>query len=161
MSSNYTEESLLKAQVKARMIAAMKAKEHDKLPTLRLMLSLINNKEIEQGIKGKSDLDDAGVIAVLKSMVKSRENVIADYQKLGDTEAVQKEQAEIDIISEFLPQPYAAEEVAKIVAQTIKELSASSIKDMGKVMGAIAKRDDNVKIDKTLAAELIKKSLDG
>lgn len=138
------------------MLDAMRAKDAQKLSLIRLMLSFITNKEIDKGIKGSEDLGDADVIAVLKSMVKSREHVIAQYEQSNDTEAIEKERQEINLIKEFLPVQYDKEKLEAILEEIIEVTGATSIKDMGKIMSAISAREDNSSIDRSLVSAILK-----
>lgn len=149
----------LKMQIKAETIAAMKSKDKKKLSTLRLINTSITNKEIDLEIKGKEDLSDNEVISVLRSMVKSRENVIEIYEKVNDLDSVANEKAEIDIINTFLPILYNEEKTIAIAESAINETQSNSIKDMKKVMANIANRVDANSINKTLLAKIIKDKL--
>lgn len=146
-------------QIKAETIAAMKSKDKKKLSTLRLINTSITNKEIDLEIKGKEDLSDNEVISVLRSMVKSRENVIEIYEKVNDLDSVANEKAEIDIINTFLPILYNEEKTIAIAESAINETQSNSIKDMKKVMANIANRVDANSINKTLLAKIIKDKL--
>lgn len=149
----------LKMQIKAETIAAMKSKDKKKLSTLRLINTSITNKEIDLEIKGKEDLSDNEVINVLRSMVKSRENVIEIYEKVNDLDSVANEKAEIEIINTFLPILYNEEKTIAIAESAINETQSNSIKDMKKVMANIANRVDANNINKTLLAKIIKDKL--
>jgi len=149
----------LKNKIKAEIIAAMKAKDSNKLDILRLMSSFISNKEIALGIKGKEDLNDNEVMNILKSMVKSRENAIVEYEKINDTDSIANEKREIEIIVNFLPKPYNESETIAIVENIIKDINANSVKDTGKIMSVLNAREDANKFNKTLVAKIIKEKL--
>ena len=125
--------SALKKQIQDAVIAAMKAGEKDRLKIIRLMTSAIKQIEVDERI----ELDDARVIAVLDKMVKQRRESISQFKTAGRDDLVKQESYEIDIIQEFLPQALSEEEVDAIVNQAIEQTGASSIKDMGKVMGLV------------------------
>ena len=125
--------SELKKQIQASVITAMKSGEKERLKTLRLITSSMKQIEIDERI----ELDDARIIAILDKMVKQRRESISQFKTAGRNDLIAQENSEIDIIQEFLPQALSEEEVDDIVNQAIKKTSASSIKDMGKVMGLV------------------------
>ncbi|MGI2257846.1 GatB/YqeY domain-containing protein [Shewanella sp. GXUN23E] len=120
-------------QLKAEMKAALVAKEKARLGTIRMALAAIKQIEVDT----RESLDDDQVIAVLTKMVKQRRDSIAQYEAAGRSELAEAEAAEIKVIESFLPKPLTAEEVAAIIDATIAEVGASSMADMGKVMGAL------------------------
>ena len=128
-----SDSSELKQRIQSAVVAAMKAKDKQRLATIRLITSAIKQIEVDERI----ELDDARVIAVLDKMVKQRRESINQFKAGGRDELAAQEQAEIDIIQEFLPQPLTEEEINRIIDQAIAETGASSIKDMGKVMGLV------------------------
>ena len=123
----------LQKQIQGAAISAMKAGEKERLKTIRLMTSAMKQIEIDERI----ELDDARVIAILDKMVKQRRESISQFKTAGRDDLIKQEVYEIDIIQEFLPQALSEDEVDAIVNQAIKQTSASSIKDMGKVMGLV------------------------
>jgi uncharacterized protein len=123
----------LKKQIQDAVVAAMKSGDKERLAIIRLMTSSIKQIEVDERI----ELDDARVIAVLDKMVKQRRESIAQFKTAGRDDLVQQESYEIDVIQEFLPQALSEEEVEEIVNQAISQTGASSIKDMGKVMGLV------------------------
>ena len=125
--------SSLKQRIQDAVVAAMKAKDKPRLATIRLITSAIKQIEVDERI----ELDDTRVISVLDKMVKQRRESISQFKTAGRDELVAQEAAEIDIIQEFLPQPLSDEEVETIVNAAISQTGASSIKDMGKVMGLV------------------------
>ena len=125
--------SELKKQIQESVITAMKAGEKERLKTLRLITSSMKQIEIDERI----ELDDARIIAILDKMVKQRRESISQFKTAGRNDLIAQENSEIDIIQEFLPQALSEEEVDDIVNQSIEKTSASSIKDMGKVMGLV------------------------
>ena len=125
--------SELKKQIQDAVIIAMKAGEKERLKTIRLMTSAIKQIEVDERIEP----DDARVIAILDKMVKQRRESISQFKTAGRDDLVKQESYEIDIIQEFLPQALSEEEVDDIVNQAIEQTGASSIKDMGKVMGLV------------------------
>lgn len=122
----------------------MKAKDADRLSTLRMVKANLMNRQIEKG----SELTDEEVSKALQSLVKQRRDSIEQYQNAGRTELAEKEAAEIAVLEEYLPQAASAEEIGSAVTAAITETGASSMKDMGTVM-------------KTTMAKLAGKSADG
>jgi uncharacterized protein YqeY len=123
----------LKKQIQDAAVRAMKSGEKERLKIIRLMTSSMKQIEVDERI----ELDDARVIAILDKMVKQRRESISQFKSAGRDDLVKQENLEIDIIQEFLPQALSEEEVDAIVNQAIEQTAASSIKDMGKVMGLV------------------------
>lgn len=123
----------LKKQIQDEVIVAMKSGEKERLKIIRLITSSMKQVEIDERI----ELDDARIIAILDKMVKQRRESISQFKTAGRDDLVKQESFEIDIVQEFLPQALSEEEVDAIVNQAIEKTGASSIKDMGKVMGLI------------------------
>lgn len=123
----------LQKQIKDSVISAMKAGEKERLKIIRLMTSAMKQIEVDERI----ELDDARIIAILDKMVKQRRESIAQFKTAARDDLIKQESYEIDIIQEFLPQALSEEEVDTIVSQAIEQTGASSIKDMGKVMGLV------------------------
>ena len=125
--------SELKKQIQDAVIHAMKSGEKKRLAIIRLMTSSMKQIEVDERI----ELDDARIIAILDKMVKQRRESISQFKTAKRDDLVKQENFEIDIIQEFLPQALSEEEVDSIVNLAIEQTSASSIKDMGKVMGLV------------------------
>ncbi len=123
----------LKEQITEAMKDAMRSKEKERLGTIRLMLSEVKRIEVDERI----DIDDARLLAVLDRMVKQRRDSISQFEQAGRQELADKEQTEIVVIQDFLPQPLSEEELATMIDDTIASVGAESMKDMGKVMGII------------------------
>ena len=115
------------------MKLAMKAREKVRLGAIRLMLAAIKQKEVDERIV----LDDQQVIAVLDKMLKQRRESIRQYRDASRDDLVEVEEAEVLVIQDFLPQALTEEEIDDMVKSAIADCSASSIKDMGKVMAAL------------------------
>ena len=126
----------LKDQIIKDMTAAMKAKDAARTSTLRMVKAAIVNREKDKG----SDVDDEELSKLLRSQVKQRRDSVEQYQKGGRPELAQKEQAEIVIIEEYLPQAASQEEIDQAVAAALAETGASTVKDMGAVMKAAMAR---------------------
>ena len=123
----------LKKQIQDEVIRAMKSGEKERLKIVRLITSSMKQVEVDDRI----ELDDARIIAILDKMVKQRRESISQFKTAGRDDLVKQESYEIDIIQEFLPQALSEEEVDTIINQAINKTGASSIKDMGKVMGLV------------------------
>jgi uncharacterized protein YqeY len=116
--------------------AAMKARETEKLNALRLMLSAVKQREVDERVT----LDDAGVIAVVEKMIKQRKDSIAQYEKAARKDLADKEQYEIGVIEGYLPQQLSQAEIDAIIAEAIAATGARGAADMGKVMGVVKPR---------------------
>ena len=127
----------LKKQIDEKLNEALKAKDKNTYPTLRLVVSAIKDAEIAGRAKGQKEISDGDITAILKKMIKQRNESCEVYKKAGRNELLQNETKEIAIINTFLPKQLGEEETKKICKEVIKSVGASSIKDMGKVMGAL------------------------
>ena len=127
----------LKKQIDEKLNEALKAKDKNTYPTLRLVVSAIKDAEIAGRAKGQKEISDGDITAILKKMIKQRNESCEVYKKAGRNELLQNETKEIAIINTFLPKQLGDEETKKICKEVIKSVGASSIKDMGKVMGAL------------------------
>lgn len=129
---------MIREDLKKALVEALKTKNEKKTATIRLINAAIKDKDIEARPKGITDgIDDSAILSLLQSMVKQRKESIEMYKQGNREDLVAAEQAEIDIISEFLPQQMNEADTKTAIECVIKELNASSIKDMGKVMGAL------------------------
>ena len=126
-------DSPLKAHINEAMKAAMRAKEKERLGTIRLVLAEIKKVEVDERI----DPDDVRVTSILDKMVKQRRDSIKQFTDAGRDELAAKEQTEIEVIQEFLPQPLSEEEIASLIEEAIASTGATSMQDMGKVMGLL------------------------
>jgi len=126
-------DSSLKAQINEAMKDAMRAKEKERLGTIRLVLAEIKKVEVDERI----DPDDVRVTSILDKMVKQRRDSIKQFTDAGRDELAAKEQTEIEVIKEFLPQPLSEEEIASLIEEAIASTGAASMQDMGKVMGLL------------------------
>ena len=127
----------LKNQIEEKLNQALKAKDKNTYPTLRLIVSAIKDAEIANRSKGKKDISDSDITAILKKMIKQRNESCEVYKKAGRTELLDNETKEIDVINAFLPKQLNEEETKKICEEAIKSVEATSMKDMGKVMGVL------------------------
>lgn len=120
-------------QLKDQMKDAMRAKDKVRLGTIRMALAAVKQIEVDT----RESLNDDQAIAVLTKMVKQRRDSIAQYEAAGRDELAAAEASEIQVLETFLPKPLSQEEIAALVDATIQEIGASSMADMGKVMGAL------------------------
>ena len=127
----------LRNQIEEKLNQALKAKDKNTYPTLRLVVSAIKDAEIAGRTKGQKELSDSDITSILKKMIKQRNESCDVYKKAGRNELLENETKEIEVISFFLPKQLNEEETKKICEEVIKSSGASSIKDMGKVMGAL------------------------
>lgn len=123
----------LEQQIQADMKQAMKGGEKDTVLSLRTLLAKIKDERIR--LRTTRELTEDDVMAVLLMMLKRHKESVEMYQQGERPDLVKKEQAEINLLQKYLPQPLSEEEVAEIVKQVIKEVGAESIKDLGRVMG--------------------------
>ena len=139
----------LKKQIEDKLNKALKAKDKNIYPTLRLIVSAIKDAEIAGRTKGQKDIKDSDIISLLKKMIKQRKESCEVYEKAGRNELLENEKKEIDVINIFLPKQLSEEETKKICQDTIKSVGATSMKDMGKIMGALkSKHADSLDFSK-------------
>jgi uncharacterized protein YqeY len=124
---------LLKARITDDMKSAMRARETDKLATIRLLLAALKQKEVDERI----ELDDAAVIGVIDKLIKQRKDSIEAFRKAERHDLADKEQAEMLVLQAYLPARMSAQEVAAAVAAIVADLGAKGPGDMGRVMGAV------------------------
>jgi uncharacterized protein YqeY len=126
----------LKARILEDVKSAMRAHERERLSALRLVTAAIKQKEVDERI----ELDDPQVLAVLDKMVKQRRESIEQYELAGREDLAARERFELEIIQGYLPTPLAEDELNELIRNTISELGASSLRDMGPVMNALRAR---------------------
>ena len=148
----------LKQQIESKLHEALKAKDKDTYPTLRLVVSAIKDAEIAGRSKGQKEITDSDVTSILKKMIKQRNESCEVYKKAGRKELLESETREIEVISIFLPKQLSEEETKKICQETVKTVGASSMKDMGKVMGALKSKHADT-IDFSKVSSIIKELL--
>ena len=148
----------LQTKIEAKLSEALKAQDKKTYSTLRLVIAAIKDAIIAKKIKDKKVLPDKDLIVLLKKMVKQRNDSCEAYKKAGRNELLENEISEIKVINEFLPKQLSEEETKKICVETIKKVSANSIKDMGKVMGALKKEYSDV-LDFSKVSQIIKENL--
>ncbi len=148
----------LKKQIEDKLNDALKAKDKNTYPTLRLVVSSIKDAEIASRTKGQKEITDSEITAILKKMIKQRNESCEVYKKAGRNELLENETKEIEVISAFLPKQLSEEETKKICEEAIKSSGASSIKDMGKVMGVLKSKHADT-LDFSKVSLIIKKLL--
>ena len=148
----------LKHQIESKLNEALKAKDKNTYPTLRLVVSAIKDAEIAGRSKGQKDVTDSEVTAILKKMIKQRNESCEVYKKAGRKELLESETREIEVISIFLPKQLSEEETKKICQETVKNVGATSMKDMGKVMGVLKSKHADT-IDFSKVSSIIKELL--
>jgi uncharacterized protein YqeY len=122
-----------KNKVDQEMIKAAKATDKIRLSALRMLKNALHNREIDL----KRELNEAEFIQLLSGMVKQRKDSIEQFEKGGRTDLVEKEEAELKVIREFMPTQMTDAELDAVIAGTIREIGAAGIRDMGKVMKAL------------------------
>ena len=149
----------LKETIETKYKNALKAKDKTKISTYRLILSSIKDLDItNRSGPNKKETDDEDIKKLLKKMVKQRAESIDIYKKNNRKDLLEVEQSEYDILTGFLPKQLSEEETKKICTDTIAKLGASSVKDMGKVMGEL-KKSYSDEIDFSKAGALVKELL--
>ena len=123
----------LKAQITEDMKSAMKAGEKERLKVVRLMLSAIKQVEVDT----RTELDDAKILGIIEKMVKQRRDSVEQFSKGNREDLADIERAEIAILDTYLPEQLSDEEIGALVDEVIAATGATSIRDMGKVMGSI------------------------
>ena len=136
--------------------ASMKNRDKETTSTLRMAISELKKEEIDKRI----DLEDEQVIQILQRMIKQRKDSYTQFSDAGRNELAEKEQNEINILSDFLPEQLSEEELTLIVTDVIKETAASGPQDMGKVMGSLKQRIQG-NADMGLVSKIVKENLSG
>ena len=123
----------LKEQFTEDMKTAMRAKDSERLGTIRLLQAAMKQKEVDERI----ELDDAAVVAIIDKLIKQRKDSIAAFEQAARQDLADKEKAEMAVLMAYLPERLSAEEVTSAVQAIVTALGASGPGDMGKVMGAV------------------------
>ena len=146
----------LKDRITEDMKNAMRAGEKERLATIRLILSAVKQREVDERIT----LDDSQVLAAIEKMIKQRKEAIAQFEAGGRADLVAKETAEIAILQAYLPAQMSDAEIDALIAEAIASTGAASIKDMGKVMGAVKAKAQG-RADMGAVSARIKQKLSG
>ena len=149
---------MLRDDIKAATISAMKAGDKERTAALRLIGAKIKDRDIEMRTSSKDLDDDAMVIDVLQKMGKQRRESITMYEEGGRTELAAKEKAELSVIEEYLPQQMSEEDTKAAIDAIKAELGADGMKDMGRVMGELKSRH-GAELDMSKASGLVKAAL--
>ncbi len=147
---------MLKERITREMKAAMKGGDKARLGVIRLILAALKQVEVDERI----ELDDDRVVAILDKMVKQRRDSVEQYEKAGRTELAEQEKYEIAVIREFLPQPLSDEEIEALVDEAIAAVGATSMKEMGKVMGQLKPKLQG-RADMGAVSALVRQKLSG
>ena len=149
----------LKKQIEEKLNKALKEKNKNIYPTLRLIVSSIKDAEIANRTKENKEILDSDITAILKKMIKQRNESCEVYKKAGRTELLDNENNEIKVINIFLPKQLNDKETKNICEEAVKSVGATSMKDMGKVMGVLkSKHSDTLDFSKVspVIKELLK-----
>jgi uncharacterized protein YqeY len=146
----------LKDRITEDMKNAMRAGEKERLATIRLILSAVKQREVDERIT----LDDSQVLAAIEKMIKQRKEAITQFEAGGRADLVAKETAEIAILQAYLPAQMSDAEIDALISEAIASTGAASIKDMGKVMGAVKAKAQG-RADMGAVSARIKQKLSG
>lgn len=144
----------LKDQINDDMKAAMRARESERLATIRLLLAAIKQREVDERVT----LDDAGITAVIDKMIKQRKDSISQFEAAGRTDLVEKENAELQVLSAYMPEQLSDAQIAAEVQAAVAQVGASGPQDMGKVMGVLKPKLAG-RADMTAVSGLVKAAL--
>ena len=146
----------LKIKIEEKLQTALKQRDKNTYPTLRLVLSAIKDVEIANRTKENQEITDSDIMTLLKKMIKQRNDSCESYKKANREELLAAEIREIEIINSFLPKQLDENQIKKICEETIKLVSASSMKDMGKVMSELKKSSKADSIDFSKVSTIIR-----
>lgn len=144
----------IKPLIQEAVKSSMKSGDKEKTTTLRMAISEIKKEEIDK----RSELSEQEVNAILQRMIKQRKDSFSQFSSAGREDLAQKEEREIETLSEFLPEQLSEEEINEIVSKTIINLNAETLQDIGKVMGSL-KTELQGKADMSLVSKLVKENL--
>jgi uncharacterized protein YqeY len=147
---------MLKQRIQDDVKAAMKAKDKDRLATLRLITAAIKQREVDERI----EMDDTQVLAVLEKMIKQRRDSISQYESAGRQELAEQEKREIAIIEVYMPEGLSDDEIAGLIEAAISETGAAAIKDRGEVLGVLKPKMQG-RADMGKVSGLVKQKLSG
>ncbi len=138
------------------MKAAMKSGDKERLSTIRMLISEIKKVQIDK----KKELSDEEIVEIIQRYAKQRKESIKQYREAGREDLAEKEEKELKIVQEFLPEQFSEEEIGKIVDEAIAETGASSMKDMGKVMKIVMEKVKG-RAEGSVVSSIVKKKLSG
>ena len=148
----------LKKQIEDKLNEALKAKDKNTYPTLRLVVSAIKDAEIAGRTKGQKEMLDSDITAILKKMIKQRKESAEIYKESDRADLEKKENDEIEIIEQYMPSQINDDEIDKLISEIIDETGSSNIKDMGRVM-TILKEKYSGQMDFGKASLIVKEKL--
>lgn len=148
--------SSIKTTLADSLKTAMKAREMDTVKVLRGVQAAIKQIEVDKQV----ELDDAAILDVLQKQIKQRQESLTVFEENGRDDLAEKEKFELEVIQQFMPQQMSEDELAEMVATEITEQGASSMQDMGKVMGALKAKTAG-RADPATISQLVKKALMG
>ncbi|MCE5388244.1 MAG: GatB/YqeY domain-containing protein [Acidithiobacillus sp.] len=146
----------LREQIQEEMKAAMRARDSERLGTIRMLLAAIKQREVDE----RREQSDGDVLAVVEKLIKQRKESARQFRDGGRPELAEKEEAEIIILQSYLPAPLTPEEISAAIAAAIAESGASSARDMGKVLAVLRPKVQG-RVDMALLSEKVKNSLAG
>ena len=141
-------------KLQEEMKSSLKSGDKERLSVIRMLISEIKKAQID----AKRELTDEEIIKILQKYAKQRKESIKQYREAGREDLAQKEEAELKVVSEFLPEALSEEEIEKIVEETIREVGASSMKDMGKVMKSVMEKVKG-RADGSIVSKIVKEKL--
>lgn len=146
----------IKENIEKDFVKAMKEKETLKISTLRMVKAAIKNSEIDK----RGELEDQEIVKLLDGLIKKRQEAIQLFREGGREDLATKEEQEIAIIENYLPKVLSEEEIIKIVDETIREVQAESVRDLGKVMKAVMEKFKGQRVDGKMVNNLVKNRLE-
>ena len=145
---------MLKETITADMKTAMRDGAKERLGVIRMTMAAIKQKEVDE----RTEIDDAGVLAIVEKMIKQRRESISQFEQGGRPELAAKEASEIEILQTYMPEPLSQGEIDALIDKAIADTGAESMRDMGKVMGVVksaaAGRADMAAVSKTIRERL-------
>ena len=137
---------------------AMKSQDKRQISTLRLILAAIKDRDIASRSDGRDGVSDGEILEILARMIKQRRESVITYEEAGRLELAEQEQEEIDIITKFLPKQLGDAEIEAAVSETLADIGAGGLKDMGRAMGALKEKYAG-QMDFSKASALVKSKL--
>ncbi len=144
-------------KIQQELTAAMKAREELRLRVLRMLKTALHNRKIEKG----AELEDAEAMAVVKSLIKQRHEAAGEFRKGGAADRAAEEEKEIGVLESYLPAAVGEEAIRAAIDEAMREIAATSAKDMGKVMKAVMSRFTGQNVDGKHVSELVRQRLSG
>ena len=144
----------LKEQLNEDMKQAMRAKDKNRLSAIRMVRGAVRDKEINS----KVELDDDGVLEVIASQIKKRKDALEQLRQSNRDDLVEAEMEQIEILQKFLPAQLSEDEIEAVVTDVIEELGATSMRDMGKVMGKLVPQLRG-KVDNSVVSQIVRQKL--